>query len=191
MDERPQRHVLPGRHLAPLFPIQPVRLHVGQHDMGTQHQHRPRALEARTCSHRTRRPRLHLQRFRRGRPPEHRRLRPGRHHRVLYLGQSDALGRQPVAKHGIQHRRRAHLHQVCRQPRHHLRPPRLPRPQGLLVRSRPALVHDIGRGTTDGNLLIPQSPPMEKRKLLRPETRRARRCVGMSRPGGTASRRHR
>ena len=45
MDERPERDVLQGRGISPLLPAQSVRKHLGQHALGTFHQHRPHPLE--------------------------------------------------------------------------------------------------------------------------------------------------
>ena len=45
LDERPKRPLLQGRLVACLFPAQPIRLAVGEHDVGTFHVQRPCELD--------------------------------------------------------------------------------------------------------------------------------------------------
>lgn len=184
MDERPQRHVLSGRRLAPLLPAQPLRRHVGEHALGIGHEPRPGDVGAPRRRIVPRRVGNHLLRLGRSRSRQHGWFRQGGRPGILHLG-----GTLPAAVDGLLDRRREEFHQIRRQPGRRLATGRLPRPEGLLVCPGQTLEHDPRRRQPHGDLLLARPQAVETRERLRRRIRRPRRDLGVSRPVRAARRR--
>ena len=170
LDERPERPRLLQGRVPPLLPAQPVRGHVGPHVLGARGEPRPRALGAPAGGDRRGGRRGDLLRQRGRRPPEHERLRhppqpaDGRDLHERVPGRPEAVAR-------VQHRSRPHVDEVRGQPGARRSRPRLPRPEGLLVRARGRVAHGRRQvaAAQDRDLLV-QGP----QELAAPERVRAR-----------------
>ena len=150
---RPQFHFSPMKNwtndpnglvfldgVSPVLPAQSRGDQLGQHDVGTRRQPRPRPLDAARPRDLSRRTRHDLLRIRRRRREQHRRIpdrRPEGHRRDLHVARprSKAGSKASHAEHRIQQRLRPHVGEVRRQPRARPRHRRQPRPEGHLARA--------------------------------------------------------